>query len=87
MGKLLITVGSVTTATRLEKLLKKKKGVASTVIHTPSAISGGGCSYSVITDNENLSYVKEAVREGGINVRGYYMQVYFEGEKKYYAVS
>lgn len=87
MGKLLVTVGSITTAARLEKVLRRKKGVMSTVIHTPSAISGGGCSYSIITDNGNLSYVKEAAAESGINVRGYYMESVFEGEKKYYAIS
>lgn len=87
MEKLVITVGSVTAASRLEKLLRRKAGVSSTVIHTPSAISGAGCSYSVVTDRKNLAAVREAAADGGINIRGFYIREALKGEYKYHAVS
>lgn len=87
MGKLLVTVGSITTAARLEKLLRKTKGINARVVHTPAAINTGGCSYSVMTDGGNLYYVKETAAENGIKVRKFYMEEIFEGEKRYHVIS
>ena len=87
MEKLIVTVGSVTTAARLEKILKKTGNVTSKVIHTPASINKGGCSYSIITDKVNLPYVKEAVMEYGLNVKKYYIEEHWKGEKTYHVVS
>lgn len=87
MGKIIVVVGSVTTAARLEKILRKRMGVTSNVIHTPAQISSGGCSYSIRSNHENLSYIKEAAGANKIRVRGFYIEDSFEGEKKYYAIS
>jgi len=87
MGKLIVTVGSVTTAARLEKILKKTGKVTSKVIHTPASLNKGGCSYSVITDEKNLVYIKEAAAEYGLNVKKYYIEEMLKGEKTYHVVS
>ena len=87
MENLLVTVGSITTATRLEKLLRKNKGVASRVIHTPAQISGGGCSYSIITNRSNMIYVRETAHENSIKIRGYYIETVNRGEKQYHVIS
>lgn len=87
MGKLLATVGSVTTAARLEKLLRKTKGINSTVIHTPASINGGGCSYSLTTDINNLPLLKATLEETGIQIRKLYKEELVDGEKKYYVIS
>ena len=87
MGKVLITVGSVTTASRLEKYLRKKKGIKASLMHTPVEINNGGCSYSIRIDAANLSRVKEAIKEIDVAVRKFYMEDYYEGEKKYHVIS
>ncbi len=87
MGKIIVVVGSVTTAARLEKILRKRMGIASNVIHTPAQISSGGCSYSLRSNHENLSYIKEAARVNKIRVRGFYVEDTAKGEKEYYAIS
>lgn len=85
MGNLLITVGSVTTANRLNRILSGEMSVR--IIHTPIKISGGGCSYSLITRGENLERVKRIVNQSGIKVKGYFMESEDRGEKGYYAIS
>lgn len=87
MGKVLITVGSVTSASRLEKYLRKKKGIKASVVHTPAEINNGGCSYSLRIDASNLSRIREAIKEIDVAVRKLYMEDYYEGEKKYHVIS
>ncbi len=87
MQKILITVGSVTTAARLEKYLRKRMGIRSSVVHTPSEINNGGCSYSLRIDEKFLDIVKTAISEAGIRVRKFYIEDYCEGEKKYHVIS
>lgn len=85
MANLLITVGSVTTANRLNRVLSGK--VSARIIHTPIKISGGGCSYSLVTRAENLDRVKKIANENGIMVKGYFMESESGGEKGYHAIS
>ncbi len=85
MGNLLITVGSVTTANRLQRALSGE--LRTRIIHTPIKISGGGCSYSIVTDVENLERVKRIVGANGFKVKGYFVEKMSEGEKGYYALS
>ena len=84
MANLLITVGSVTTANRLNRVLSGK--VSARIIHTPIKISGG-CSYSLVTRAENLDRVKKIANENGIMVKGYFMESESGGEKGYHAIS
>ena len=67
--KVIVILGSITTATRLTKILKRKMGIASSVIHTPAQLSGGGCSYSVKSDSLSLPYIRKALDEYGIRPR------------------
>ena len=85
MANLLITVGSVTTANRLNRILAGE--VSTRIIHTPIKISGGGCSYSLVTRADNLERVKRIVSENGIKVKGYFMESDSKGEKGYHALS
>ena len=85
MKNLLITVGSVTTANRLNRILSGEVG--SRIIHTPIKISGGGCSYSLITNGDNFEKVKGIINANGIKVKGYFMETESKGEKGYHAIS
>ena len=87
MAKLIVTVGSVTTATRLGKLLNKLKGIKCAVVHTPASINNGGCSYSLVTEASNISYIKEIAREYKLELRKFYIEETSEGVKSYHAVS
>ena len=56
-----ILIGSVTTATRLKKAAEKIIGFPAYVVHTPSALNQGGCSYSVRVDDRALKDRKSVV--------------------------
>ena len=81
-----ILVGSVTTAMRLKRLLERLYGIPSDVVHTPSAIKHGGCSYSVRTNSNALARVKLTVEEYGINIKKIYVEKTVDGERVYDAV-
>lgn len=87
MGRIIATVGSVTTAVRIEKLLRKNKGIPSRVIHTPANLNGGGCSHSVAIDGMYLSQLKELANKYGLSIRKIYMEEIFNGEKMYHVIS
>ncbi len=86
MEHIVIPVGSVTTASRLKKLLSKN-GLYAEVIHTPRALNGGSCSYSVKTHRRNIATVKKFSQEYKLNIKGIYQEEVREGEKKYYDLS
>ena len=82
-----ILVGSITTAMRLKRLLEQIYGIPSDVVHTPSAIKHGGCSYSVRTNTPNaLARVKRIEEEYGINIKKIYVERRVNGERVYDAV-
>ena len=81
-----ILVGSVTTAMRLKRLLERLYGIPSDVVHTPSAIKHGGCSYSVRTSQSALARVKLIEEEYGINIKKIYVERKVNGERVYDAV-
>ena len=87
MGKIIATVGSVTTAARLEKILKKNKGISARVIHTPVKINEGGCSHSVMTDYVYLSQLKDVAKGYGLKIRKIYSEEIHDGEKSYHVIS
>lgn len=82
-----IVVGSVTTAVRLGKLVEKLSGYPSEVLHTPTKINQGGCSYSVRTDDRALELVKTIVKEYGINIKKIYTEEFIGGERVYRVIS
>ena len=82
-----ILVGSVTTAMRLKRLLERIYGIPSDVVHTPSAIKHGGCSYSVRTSSPDaLARVKLTEEEYGINIKKIYVERRVNGERVFDAV-
>ena len=82
-----ILVGSITTAMRLKRLLEKIHGIPADVVHTPSAIKHGGCSYSVRTSAPNaLPRVKLTEEEYGINIKKIYVEKKVNGERVFDAV-
>ena len=87
MGRIIVTVGSVTTAARLEKLLRKNKGIYSRVIHTPATMNAGGCSHSVVLEGKYLSQLKELSNKYGLTIRKIYMEEIYNGEKMYHVIS
>lgn len=82
-----VMVGSVTTAMRLKKLMEQRFAVPAEVVHTPSQLSHGGCSYSVRTDDRAADTVRRVSAEYSVPVRGMYKVKIINGERVFYAVS
>jgi len=68
-----IVYGSVTYANRIKRFFDNEKGFVG-VLHTPSSISTGGCSYSVKLDRVKAKRAIELSREYNIKIRGIYKQ-------------
>lgn len=87
MKKILITVGSITTAMRFKKLLNRR-GIPAEVLHTPTTLNNGNCSYSLRLSVENISPIREISREYRLNIKGIYREIDdIKGEKRYHAIS
>ena len=69
-----ILVGSVTTATRLKKVAEKIIGFPAYVVHTPSALNQGGCSYSVRVDDRALNEIRKIAGDNEIPIRRIYIE-------------
>ena len=82
-----ILVGSVTTATRLKKVAEKIIGFPAYVVHTPSALNQGGCSYSVRVDDRALNEIRKIAGDNEIPIRRIYIERTVNGERVYDAVS
>lgn len=82
-----IVVGSVTTATRLAKLLEKNLGVPVSVSHTPAAIKNGGCSYSARISGVSADRVKGIVSDYKVNIKSIYAEEFSDGERVYRDIS
>ena len=71
---MLVTIGSITTASRAAKVIRKELGINVQVIHTPTALNRGGCSYSIrFSENYHLS-VKRVISEYRIPVKKWYSE-------------
>ncbi len=69
---MLVTIGSITTASRAAKIIRRVLGINVQVIHTPSQLNRGGCSYSIrFNDNYHMS-VKRVISEYNIPVKRWY---------------
>ena len=87
MPNLIITAGSVTTAVRLEKRLNAAGIINTAVIHTPPAISSGGCSYSVRVSYKYLSWVLNILSERKLKFKKLFKEDSANGESVYNALS
>ena len=82
-----VLVGSSTTAERLKKSVEKVVGFPAYVVHTPSGIKHGGCSYCVRLDDRALQEVRTIASDNEINIKGIYKEKTENGERVFYAVS
>lgn len=84
---MLITVGSITTASRLSRILEINTGQPAEVVHTPAAINKGGCSYSVRFPEQYIDRARELMREYRVPVRKFYSENATEGKREYHDIS
>ena len=78
-----ITIGSITTAVRLKRLLEKYARVPAQVVHTPAKLNRGGCSYSVVVSDALRTQIRSFCAKYDVAIKGLYIR---EGDE-YYAVS
>lgn len=84
---MLITIGSITTAARLARLIEKETGHPAEIVHTPVVINKGGCSYSVRFAEQYVDAVKATINKYKVPVRKYYSEAFVDGKRVYNAVS
>ncbi len=82
-----VVIGSSTMAARLKKSVEKIVGFPAYVVHTPSELRNGGCSYSVRLDDRALIEIRRIAVDNGINIKGIYTEKNENGERVFYAVS
>lgn len=87
MSNLIVTVGAVTTAMRLEKKLNFLGDINATVIHTPIEINSGGCSYSVKTTLSKLPLIEKIISDNKIKIKRVFIEENYDGERKYRVIS
>lgn len=83
MSDIIITTGSITSAVRLKKRLNFLTHMNTAVIHTPTSINSGGCSYSVKTSLANLDLIKKLYNENKIVYKKIYSEDVINGESVY----
>ena len=71
---MLITIGSITTATRAVKIIESKTGIKGKVVSTPSELNHGGCSYSVRYDDSYENVLRKVVKEYRIPAKKWYRE-------------
>lgn len=81
-----ILVGSSTTADRLRKVLERVLGYPAYVVHTPSAISRGGCSYCVQLSDRAIGEARQIAADNEIPIKNIYIVKTENGERVYNAV-
>lgn len=84
---MLVTVGSITTAARLAKLAEKNTGAPAEVLHTPSSIKNGGCSYSVRFNDRYEGAVRRLIRDYKVPAKQFYREGIGMNGREYHAVS
>lgn len=77
-----VVFNSITLATRVRNYFRYSNS-RTQLVHTPSEISKGGCSYSIVVENQLVAEVIKVAKEYGIKVLG----VYRETEDSYVGVT
>lgn len=86
-AEVLVIVGPITSATRLLKCTQNKGNLAARIVHTPSSLGGGGCSYSIKTMGKNLPGITEAAQECNIKIKGTFLIDKSSGKEAFYVIS
>lgn len=81
MSSILVLVGSITSATRLQKRLAKYGDQRAKVVSTPKYFGGSGCSYSVLASLGSEEFIRNNL--GGITIKGIYIEE-VSGKERYY---
>ena len=71
---MLVTIGSITTASRAAKIIRSVLSINVQVIHTPSKLNRGGCSYSIRFGDNYYMSVKRVISEYNIPVKRWYSE-------------
>ena len=82
-----VLVGSSTTATRLKKVCERVLGFPAYVVHTPSELNKGGCSYCVRMDDRALGDIRKIAADNEIPVKRIYIEKTENWERVYNVVS
>lgn len=82
-----VVIGSVTAAVRFKRDLERASGYPAYVVHTPSGLGEGGCSYSVRADNRLAEFVKQFCAEKEISVKRICIEEFVSGERVYHDLS
>lgn len=87
MSRIILIMGSVTSAARLKKTAEALGATEAEVIHTPSLLSAKSCSYSVKLYHKNLDIAKSAAKEQNITIKKIYLEEIQNKEKIYHDIS
>ena len=85
--KIFFVIGSVTQASRLIRELYKSGIKKASVVNTPAAISNGGCSYSIKSDESETELIYTAARRKNIRIKEVYREIVSGEEYKYESIS
>ena len=84
---MLVTIGSITTAERLARIIERGTGSPAAVVHTPASINKGGCSYSVRFNDIYENDVKRLIREYKVQVKRFYREGLSGAGRVYHDIS
>ncbi len=83
MADILAVTGSITTSTRLARELERLGCLKARVVHTPSAISSGGCSYCVRIPEECITELLALRKKRSMKIKKLYREL-SDGEERVY---
>ncbi len=86
MNNIIILLSSSTSAARLKNSIMNA-GFEASVIGTPTALSRGGCNYSVLTTASALKYAEETLARLELKYRGIYLDTGLIGSSRYRQIS
>ncbi|MCH5213508.1 MAG: DUF3343 domain-containing protein [Oscillospiraceae bacterium] len=84
---MLVTIGSMTTAERLARIIERSTGNPVAVVHTPASINKGGCSYSVRFNDRYENDARRLIREYNIPAKRFYREGWNGAERVYHDIS
>ena len=87
MSYILAVVGPINAATRIYKELRKRGCKSIEVIHTPSSINSGGCSYSVRFSETYLDEFNSLLYDGRYKIKGLFREKMSDDGSVYYDIS
>ena len=87
MADILAITGSITSATRLAGELERIGCLNAKVVHTPSSINSGGCSYSVKMPEECMTKLNEIRTSKHIKIKKVLLEKTDSKERIYHDIS